>query len=89
MSAALEQYWPAMFLVRVEPGRKPRLYRVDSREVVGVCGGRISLRRRAPRAWWLKPRVRGGAVGVAAVADSIEQAHALVERLVAQGRAEG
>jgi hypothetical protein len=76
----------AMFLVRALRGRKPRAYRLDPMESVGVPDGdrTIPQKRREPRAWWITVIIAPGhtrTIGAAAIADSIEACHTLIAHL--------
>jgi hypothetical protein len=67
---------PWMFLVHIQRGTKPRVSRVDPMEPANLDDHRfVRLSRRRSRAWLTRK-------GIAAVADSVEEAFKLVEQLV-------
>lgn len=77
---------PQMFLVRLSLGaRKPRVYRIDPREVTCIREDKVFIRRLEPRAWWVRMTAgaQSRAIGIAAIANSIEEAHELIARLKA------
>lgn len=84
-----------MFMVRVERGRKPRVYRVDPLEVIrsGTDERDSILMRRQARAWWITVKTVTGSlrtIGAAAVADSVEKAHGMIAHLTGRDmKAEG
>lgn len=74
----MSEFAPWMFLVRVQEGDKPRVYRVSPYEAIAATNRqRLPLiRRREARAW--KPAVDGGE---AAIGNTVSHAYDLIEKL--------
>lgn len=74
-----------MFLVRIEYGKKPRVYRLDPREATSHHSDARGAfyRRRSPRAWLIRPAfpTSCAAIGVAAVAETVDDGYRLIGAL--------
>jgi len=82
---------PWMYLVRLQPGRKPQVFRLDPHDLRQAHdkGQESRLVRRRPCAWAMvaRPTQALRSQGVAAVGNSVDEAWRLAESL-AQQRAE-
>lgn len=72
----MSEFAPWMFLVKIEPGRKPRVCRISPYEVRHWNGSHPTTTRREPRAWraW-------AAEAVVAIGNSVDEAYELIWKM--------